>query len=226
MLLAIDTATRLISLAVRDDYDLLAENTWHTANNHTIELAPALRVMLERCEIAVGDLTAVAVSIGPGSFTGVRIGVAMAKGLALTQQIPLVGVSTLDILAAGQPAYQRHALICVVEAGRGRIIASTYRWGRSQWVNRGEPRLMTWDTLLDTIDGPAYIAGDISATGREQLAAAQAADLPVKVSAAGLRLRRAGFLAEVAAERLAQAAADHFDPRYVVPVYVHTRDIP
>lgn len=225
MLLAIDTATRIMSLALHDGHTLLAEETWHTANNHTAELAPAIRGLLARCEVTLDDVTALAVSIGPGSFTGLRIGVALAKGLALARKLPLVGVSTLDTLAAAQPQYPRHALITVVEAGRGRIIAATYRWGKGEWVNRGEPRLMDWETLLANIDGPAYVTGDIDAEGQAALKTAEEGENPVRVSSPALRLRRAGFLAEMALARLA-AGGESFDPAQVTPLYVKTRDVP
>lgn len=225
MLLAIDTATRIMSLALHDGHTLLAEETWHTANNHTAELAPAIRGLLARCEVTLEDVTALAVSIGPGSFTGLRIGVALAKGLALARKLPLVGVSTLDTLAAAQPQYPRHALITVVEAGRGRIIAATYRWGKGEWVNRGEPRLMDWETLLANIDGPAYVTGDIDAEGQAALKTAEEGENPVRVSSPALRLRRAGFLAEMALARLA-AGGESFDPAQVTPLYVKTRDVP
>ena len=227
MLLAIDTATRLMSLALHDGRNLLAEETWHTANNHTSELAPAIQSLLARSEITLDDISALAVSVGPGSFTGLRIGVALAKGVASARKLPLVGVSTHDTLAAALPSYPRYALIAVVEAGRGRIIAATYRWGQGQWVNRGEPRLMSWGKLFETIDGPAYLTGDVNDEGYNALADAQAADLPIRLAPAALRLRRAGFLAEFALERLnASTDESEFHPSLLTPLYVKTRDIP
>jgi tRNA threonylcarbamoyladenosine biosynthesis protein TsaB len=226
MLLAIDTATRIMSLALHDGHNLLAEETWHTANNHTAELAPAIHGLLERSEWSMGDLKALAVAAGPGSFTGLRIGIALAKGIASARKLPLIGVSTLDIVAAAQPQYTRHALVAVVEAGRGRIIAATYRWDKTRWVNRGESRLMDWATLLANIDGPAYIAGDIDEEGRIALDAAEAAGVPVRVTMSALRLRRAGFLAEIALERLAESGTEAFYPALLAPIYVQTRDVP
>lgn len=225
MLLAIDTATRLMSLALHDGRQLLAEETWHTANNHTTELPPAIQALLARSALSLDDVTALAVSMGPGSFTGLRIGVALAKGIASARNLPLVGVSTHDTLAAGQPPFARHALIAVVEAGRGRIIAATYRWSQGQWVHRGEPRLMNWEALLTTIDGPAYITGAVSDEGHGALADAQAAGIPIKLVPSALRLRRAGFLAQTALERL-DAGTEDFHPSRLAPIYIKTKDIP
>ena len=214
-----------MSLALHDGRNLLAEMTWHTENNHTTELAPAIRDLLARCQITIADLTALGVSIGPGSFTGLRIGVALAKGIASARELPLVGVSTLDTLAAGQPQHVHHALIAVVEAGRGRIIAATYRWSQGSWVKRGDPQLMNWESLFASIDGPAYITGAISEEGFISFIQAQAQEIPVKLAPAAQRLRRAGFVAEVALERL-NAGEEDFHPSRLTPLYVKTRDIP
>lgn len=224
MLLAIDTATQVMSLALHDGDSLRAESTWHTANNHTAELAPAVRELLARSETALDALTALAVCVGPGSYTGLRIGVALAKGLAAARDLPLVGMSSLDILAAAQPYVPANALVVVVAAGRGRVVAATYRWRRGRWGHRGEPEALDWDTLIASIDGPAALSGDINAEGRAALAAAQARGVPITLNAPVYRLRRAGFLAEEALARL--AAGGDFSADRLAPLYVKTRDLP
>ena len=93
MLLALDTATRNISLALHDGQAVLAEQTWRSAQHPTAELAPQVALLLLRAGLQPAGLQAVAVAIGPGSYTGLRIGLGLAKGLALAQAIPLVGVS-------------------------------------------------------------------------------------------------------------------------------------
>jgi tRNA threonylcarbamoyladenosine biosynthesis protein TsaB len=222
MLLAIDTATKVMTLALHDGIDLLAEQTWHTENNHSTQLAPAVQKLLACCEVSLSDLAALAVSIGPGSFTGLRIGVALAKGIASANDLPLVGISTLDVLAAGHPYFSTHpGVIAAVQAGRGRIIVRTYRWRKGKWSSQTEPQLMNWETLFSRVDGPAYLTGEIDTAGREALATAQAKDIPVKLTPAAFRLRRAGFLAEEAWERLREEQAN-FDATRLVPVYVKT----
>lgn len=227
MLLAIDTATQVMSLALHDGLNLRAEQTWHTANNHTAELAPAVITLLEHCAATVDDLTALAVSIGPGSYSGLRIGVALAKGMAEVRALPLIGISTLDTLAAGQPYYAGHGLIATVEAGRGRIIAATYRWSKGRWSHRGEPQTMDWEALVSSIDGPAYLTGDLTEAGIGALTAAQERGVPVKLVPAVYRLRRAGFLAQEALERLDQYEdKSRFAAARVTPIYVKTKDLP
>lgn len=225
MLLAIDTATRVMSLALHDGAVLIAEETWRAGNQHSTQLAPAIQQMMENCQIAVEDLTALAVSTGPGSYTGLRIGIALAKGMAAVNHLPLVGVTTLDTLAAGQPQYQpRHGLITAVQAGRGRIIVQSYHWSKGRWVGRGEPRLMDWRGLMDSVDGPAYLTGEIDATGRAAVEIAQAKKIPVLLAPPAYRLRRAGFLAEEAWERLKTGKDGDFAADRVMPVYVKSDD--
>src|SRR6266540_5829384 len=99
MLLAIDTATQAMSLALHDGRDLLGEQSWYHSENPTAELAPAVQTLLARCGVTVNQLTALAVSVGPGTYTDLRVGIALAKGLAAGRGLPLVGVTTLDTIA-------------------------------------------------------------------------------------------------------------------------------
>jgi tRNA threonylcarbamoyladenosine biosynthesis protein TsaB len=226
MLLALDTATHLISVALHDGQTLLAETTWNSDNNHTVELSPAIRRMLAQCGAQFSDLTGLAVSVGPGSYSGLRIGMALAKGIASVHHLPLVGVSTLDVIAAGQPHIQgQAALVVVVQAGRGRVIAGRYRWNKGVWHPRGEAQLMDWETLFTSIDGAAVLTGELNAAGFAALETAQANAVPVRLMPPVYRLRRAGFLAELAWERLKQDPTG-FDPAQVLPFYIKTKDIP
>jgi tRNA threonylcarbamoyladenosine biosynthesis protein TsaB len=223
MLLAIDTATRLLSLAVHDGTQVLAEQTWQAPNNHTEILAPALAALVRHAGITTADLIALAVVQGPGSYTGVRIGVAMAKGLAAARQLPLVGVNTLDALAAGQPKYAG-TLIGVVRAGRGRVIAGRYRWSYDSWAPRGEPRLLKWEALFETIDSEVTLAGELDAAAHNAYETAQSArpELTVHFAPPAYSLRRASFAAEVAWARLRDSDPSDFPAAALTPIYMNT----
>jgi len=223
-LLALDTATQFISLALHDGQQMLAEQTWFSENRHTVELAPAVRTLLANARLTPADLTALAVSIGPGSYTGLRIGVALAKGMATARNLPLVGVSTLDILAAQQP-HATGALILVLPAGRGRVIAARYGWSRGRWKARGDAQNLDWDGLIASIDAPATISGEISAAGRSALESARQQNRPVTLALPVLRLRRAGFLAEEAWTRLREKG-NFYPAAAVTPIYVKSKDSP
>ncbi len=224
MLLAIDTATQMMSLALHDEHNLLAEQTWPTHNQHSVELAPAVRALLNHSGVNVTDLTALAVCVGPGTYTGLRIGVALAKGMASARHLPLIGITTMDILAAAQPQ-ATGGLVTVAQAGRGRIVAATYQWRKGRWAARGEPQLMDWPTLLASIDGPATLSGEIDADGHAALSQAKADGVPVTVASSAFRLRRAGFLAQEALLQLQAETTPHPADK-VMPVYVQTKDAP
>lgn len=215
MILAFDTATRSMSLALHDGGQIWYETTWRTANNHTVELVPAIRQALHHNHISPGDLTAVAVSQGPGSFTGLRIGLGVAKGLAVAQGIGLVMIPTLDIVAAGAPRYP-HPLIAVLQAGRGRICAQRFTWTEAGWRPAEDAIITGWAALLDAIDRPTAVAGEIDDAAHALLAESEK---PIVVVSGAYSLRRAGFLAELAWERVRAGALD--DPATTTPIYLH-----
>ena len=222
MLLAIDTSTRIMSLALHSGDTLLSECTLTVGRNHGVYLAPMIQQILKQSNVDVSELTAMAVSIGPGSYTGLRIGVSLAKGMAAVNRLPLVGISTLDTIAAGQSYYNtRYTLVAVVPAGRGRVISGTYRGKKGRWVVKDEPILQTWDDLLESVEERIYLTGEISAEGLEAVQRAQSVGKGITLLPPAERLRRAGFLAEEAWRRLSQDADEHdFSADKVMPVYL------
>ena len=124
MLIAIDTSTRQMGVALFDGVQILSEMTWQSQQYHTVELAPTVAALMERAEISMSELDVVAVALGPGSFTGLRIGISLAKGMALAGRLAIVGIPTLDILAAAQPGRgRRYGAV----AGFGAATASSTR---------------------------------------------------------------------------------------------------
>ena len=218
LLLAIDTATRTLSLALHDGQHIRAETTWETANAHTVELAPAVATLLTRANVTVRDLTQLAIAQGPGSFSGLRIGIGYAKGLAFALAIPLIAVPTLDIVAGAQPMFKGD-LIAVAQVGRGRICAGRYQWRQGAWDADGDVQIMTWTALLDTIHDEVLIAGEIDAAGQELI---DQSDRRLRLATPAARLRRASVLADLAWERAELPA----DPIGVVPLYVNQPGLP
>lgn len=209
MLLAIDTATTRASIALHDGQTLRSECTWEATNRHTTTLTARITQSLEASEVTAADLTAVAICIGPGSYTGVRIGVAFAKGLAVSRQLPLIGVSTLDILAAAQPADDK-PLYAVFAAGRKRAGYARYRWEDGFWRTETEVVVVTWDELIAQIDEPALLVGEIEM-------AYLPSHVQIMLPAPAYHLRRAGFLADLAWGRLRAGQTD--DPPTLQPLY-------
>src|SRR5512136_1601407 len=160
MILAIDTATRSAGLAVHDGYRVRAEFTWDTSDHHTVELMPRMVEMLDQIDVPIDQISGLGVSIGPGSFTGVRVGVAAAKGLALARNIPIVGVRSTDILAYAVK-WCPSPLVVVVRAGRGRWIAARYIKDE-EWHQDGDFMLTTAETIGADWEEPTTLCGELS----------------------------------------------------------------
>jgi len=221
MLLAIDTATRYMSLALHDGQTLIGEQTWRTANRHNALLAPSLAQMLDICDVKMDDLSVIAVTHGPGSYTGLRIGVSFAKGIAAVKQLPLIGISTLDMIAVGQPVQStRYKLLVVIQAGRGRIIAAQYRVKKGRWSADNEAEITAWEDLLEGLDGSYYVSGEIDQKGRVAIEAARENEASLTIVDAAYRLRRGGFLAQEAWRRYENGSPEDFLPTKLVPIYM------
>ncbi len=214
MILALDTASRTISVALHDGARVVAEHTWQTTDNHTIELAPAVQRALRQADVPAHELAGVAVALGPGSFTGLRIGLGLAKGLALAHRTQLFGVPTLDILAQAQPPRQER-MVAVLQAGRGRIASVVYRYRDNSWRAEGGPVVGDWAGLAAAVAEPTYFCGEIDATGYEALRRLRRMAI---IPSPAFSVRRAAFLAELAWRRLRQNSAD--DPATLAPLYL------
>lgn len=183
LLLALDTSTRIASVALFDGQQVLSETTWLAGREHSTRLLVEVHIALERVGKRQEDLTGLVVARGPGSFTGVRVALSVAKGLAAGLGIPAWGVSSLDVLAlAAQPSAL--PVLAVVEAGRGR-----YAIG----MRVGEPRLVNFDQLIELIAQPTVVIGELSTDAR----AALQRNPHVRLAPVAAGARRAGYLAEL-----------------------------
>ena len=164
MLLAIDTATEILSIALHDGDELAAECTLRAGRQHSALLAPLIERVMAQSGLSADDLEALAVSVGPGSYTGTRIGVALAKGMASPRDLPLVPVTTLETILAAQALHDDGTpLIATVAAGRNRVIWAEYRCESAAWVERRAPQISDWSALLANYDRPIRLSGDVSA---------------------------------------------------------------
>ncbi len=215
MILAIDTATRWLGLALHDGTAVLAETGWHCRNNHTVELSPTLLELMEQVDMTAADLSAIAVAIGPGSYTGLRVGLAVAKGLALANQTPLIGISTLDIVATAMPP-QAGDLVVVVEAGRTRVITAVYQWhGGDGWQTEQTPEIDAWDDLLARLEGPLTFVGEIAPEAAQKI---RTSGKLFQLASPAASVRRAGYLAELGWQRLRRGETD--DASLLAPLYL------
>jgi len=215
MILAIDTATRWLGLALHDGTAVLAEIGWQCRNNHTVELTPAIQELMQRVDLTAADLSAIAVAIGPGSYTGLRVGLAVAKGLALAHQTPLIGIPTLDIVAVAMPP-QPGDLVVVAEAGRTRVLTAVYQWhGGDGWQTDPPPSIDAWDDLLQRLEGPLTFVGEITPDAAKKI---RTSGKLFQMASPAAAARRAGYLAELGLQRLRRGEVD--DPALLAPVYL------
>ena len=226
MLLAIDTATRYASLALFDATGVISEQSWYSRNNHSVEVMPAIARMLAQQRSKAHSLTGVAVAGGPGSFTGLRIGMSVAKGLCLALDVPIVAIPTLDIItyAVGDPGGQ---VLTVLEAGRGRICVAAYHFEEGLPVREGTTKLVRTSTWTVSATEPVLVAGEVSAELAQRLLKQPNAH-NIAVSSLAGSLRRAGYLAELAWDRLQEGRTDDLDtlsPIYAPGSRVSAQDI-
>ncbi|MHB1318148.1 MAG: tRNA (adenosine(37)-N6)-threonylcarbamoyltransferase complex dimerization subunit type 1 TsaB [Anaerolineae bacterium] len=216
MILAIDTATRTASIALYNSTGVLAEESWRSKNNHSVEVMPAIARLVERQGCSMRDLSGIAVSLGPGSFTGLRIGMSVAKGLCLGLEIPIVGVPSLQVAAyaAGDPGCP---ILAVDEAGRGRICVGRYSYENGLPALQGSIQLQQAEEWTPDLSEMVLVTGEVDAALADHLLSLPGAENLSIVSLAG-SLRRAGFLGELAWERLERGDTDDLDT--LEPVYV------
>ncbi|MGC9468796.1 MAG: tRNA (adenosine(37)-N6)-threonylcarbamoyltransferase complex dimerization subunit type 1 TsaB [Anaerolineae bacterium] len=213
MLLAIDTATHRASIALHDGAVLRAECTWESVNRHTVTLLPRIVELLASSDLSATDLTAIGICIGPGSYTGVRIGVSVAKGLASARKLPMVGVSTLDILAEAQPQ-SLHPMYAILAAGRKRLGYARYRWREDGWQAETGVQIVDWRQFTESLELPAVVVGEIGSVGKEALRPLFGR---VEIPSPAQHLRRAGYLADIAWRRLRANQVDA--PSALLPLY-------
>lgn len=217
MLLAVDTSTAQVGLALYDGAQVIGEFAWRSSQRHSVELAPAIADLLTRCGATVNDVNALGVALGPGSFTSLRVGLALVKGLAVSRKIPIVGIPTLDILANAQPA-SKHPLAAAIQAGRGRFAIGWYKSSKDGWQAQASPRVVTVEEIKAEVTSPSLVCGEFTSTDRQTLETNSELHL---VSPAH-SVRRPAVLAELAWKRW--QAGDVDDEATLAPIYLHTAE--
>jgi tRNA threonylcarbamoyladenosine biosynthesis protein TsaB len=216
MLLALDTSTRTVGVAIYNGVSVLGETIWSSHDYHTVELAPKVAEMLLKCGVKTSDLEVIAVAIGPGSFTGLRIGLSLAKGLTLVHHKPIVGIPTLDILAAAQPLGGER-LVAVLRAGRGRLAAGWYQGRGRKWQAEGNIELVSAEELVEKIQKPTLVCGELTEEERRILYKNRR---NIKLASPAQSLRRPSYLAELGWRRWQAGEVDN--PATLSPFYLHT----
>ncbi|QYK51255.1 MAG: tRNA (adenosine(37)-N6)-threonylcarbamoyltransferase complex dimerization subunit type 1 TsaB [Anaerolineales bacterium] len=213
-LLAIDASTRNTGIAIYNGVQVVYECSWFSEQFHSVELAPAVELGLRRAGVGPKDLKALAVAIGPGSYTGLRIGLALAKGLVFARNLALVSVPTLDVLAQGQPL-QELPMAAALQAGRGRLGVGWYHAKAGAWHASAAAELMTAAELAERIQRPTYVCGELSEEDRATLGRKYKNAV---LASPAWSLRRPAILAELGWQRW--QAGELTDPAGLTPLYL------
>ncbi|HVO65747.1 MAG TPA: tRNA (adenosine(37)-N6)-threonylcarbamoyltransferase complex dimerization subunit type 1 TsaB [Syntrophales bacterium] len=160
LILAIDTSTSTASISLLKNYEILSEVFINLGVNHSIILLPALNDLCRLSHIEPSSIDLFVCTIGPGSFTGLRVGASTIKGLALSTGKPVVGVSTLDALAFNLIGSKM--LICpILDAKKNQVYTALYRTGHNNMlVKAGKERVTNINEFLPSIDEETIFVGD------------------------------------------------------------------
>ena len=162
LILAFETSAKAASVALSDGAKLLGENYQNTGLTHSQTLLPMAQELLKSCGKTPEQVEAVAVAAGPGSFTGIRIGVAAAKGFAWGRELPCCGVSTLEAMARSLGAYQG-LVVPTMDARRSQVYTATFLAEKGQLSRMCEDRAISLQELgeeLKNVQQPIFLVGD------------------------------------------------------------------
>jgi tRNA threonylcarbamoyladenosine biosynthesis protein TsaB len=210
--LSMDTASEIAGVALTQDGDLVAEVTWRTRQNHSRELLPTVEWLLSRANLTRGDLAAVFVCIGPGSYAGLRVGLSTAKALAYALAIPVAGIGRLAADAALVRGATDHARIVAVQAaGRAELAWAVYSSSDGGLTELTPPRLSSRGAFVEALEPGDVVCGELDEDLRADLGSR-------KVAVSATTSGRVVAVAALGWKRLAAGSVDSTDA--LVPLYL------
>ena len=214
MELSIDTVSSMASVALSREGKVVAEQSWLCKRRHTAELLPTIDSLIGRLGSEPSELRAVFVCIGPGLYSGLRVGISSGQGLAYSLSLPLIGVGRLDLEAFPYATYPG-PIVPVHMAGRGELAWAIYRArDDGDLIEELPPHLSLPEVLFREIPEGALLCGEIDESLTEAVHR-ERTDILVAASS----VRRAGYLATLGWNRLTCGAAGH-DPADIMPIYL------
>lgn len=219
-ILGIESSSLTASAAIWEDGILTAEYTVNFKKTHSQTLLPMIDEICRMTEQEPKTMDAIAVASGPGSFTGLRIGAATAKGLALALALPVVAVPTLDAMA--YQCFDAVSVICpIMDARRGQVYNGLYEWENGRFFIKQPSRAIDMAEVIEELNaagGPVIFLGDGVPVQEEQIRAKL--HVPFYLAPATMNRQRAGAVASLGAEQYAQGRflkAEEFAPQYLRP---------
>jgi tRNA threonylcarbamoyladenosine biosynthesis protein TsaB len=220
-ILGVDTSTSWGSLGIIDDDAVVAEYALFREETHSARLVPAIQALLKEARLDLTEIDGLAISLGPGSFTGLRVGLSTVKGLALAAEKPVVGIPTLDALASNLP-FAPYLICPLLDARKGEVYFALYKNGGGGQLERLTPyQVLSPFGLLEKIplqetvflgDG-AEVYGELI----EEHLGEKALFAPPH-----LKFLRGSTVAELGLGRIMQGESD--DIASLVPIYVRPSD--
>ena len=222
MILSINTSTLQFSLALlREDGTLLAEHSVARSKGHFGSLMPALEFLLGGSGCDAGDLSALVVARGPGSFTGLRVGLSAAKGLCHALGVPLIGISSLDALA-NQIPYTAYQVIAILDSRRDEFFAARFTWNKhGKLVRESADTCLRFSDFPSLCKKPSLFIGNSFENQKAVLR--EMTGVPVMLAPPYLWNLRASSVGSLGLERF--HAGDFDDPQALDPIYLRSPDI-
>lgn len=213
--LAIDTSTFVMGVAVANEQAVIGELITNEKKNHSVRLMPAIESLLTTLDVKPTELDRIVVARGPGSYTGVRIGVTVAKSLAWSLQLPLVGISSLEVLAQNGRYFNGY-ISPLFDARRGQIYTSLYKSESGVLRLVEEERLTmaeTWAKKLQAYGQPVLFLGNDVA--KHELTFVKALQADAIIGKITKQNPRAGELAQLGLQRAPVSNLHTFVPQYL-----------
>ncbi len=218
-ILGIDTSARSLGVAIAENGNILITCEKNFGLRHSQDLIPTIKDLLKKLSLEIKDIDGIAVSLGPGSFTGLRVGVTAAKALAIASGKPVIGIPTLDVIAHN--AYYYPGTICpIVDARKKLLYAALYKNKNGSLKKLSQYLLISPDALVKKIKEKTLFIGDgITAYGR---AIEKAVGRKAEFAPPRFWLPKAENVALLGWEKLKKGKKD--DPLKLVPLYLHSRE--
>ena len=219
MILAIDTSSRQMGVALLEGERLVASYELLAGRTHAVELPQAVTKVLQAADQPLEQLGGIVVDIGPGSFTGLRIGAAFVKALVFRTKTPVVGVPSLDVLAANVPLVS-HVICPILDAKQRKVYTALYSALDGRLRKQSDYHLLPIEDLLPLLKGPTLFLGDGVALYREKLH--RHLGDRAYFAAPEFWMPRAATLGRLGLERLKRGERD--DPAGLTPMYLYPKD--
>ena len=213
MELSIDTSTRYASVALSDDGRVTHEFTWRSEQNHSVEFVPALRQLMDLAAVAPSDLDAIFVARGPGGFSALRVGISVAKAMAMTQKIPLVAIGSLEVEAYPYLGFGR-PVCSVIPAGKKLLYVGRFQHSTEQKYERLYQVVAPQELIESSPDGTLFCGeGTVVLTSLTE-------ELPTSLMLDKSQppTRRPSSLVALAYSRLVESSTDA--PESLQPIYI------